>query len=148
MAKLTLFVAVLFLAVFIKKGESVRCWTCTSDLNPLCNDPFLASRADDSYLFRLENCDANAAVSYPYLASSKSACKKQKKYINNQLVIIRGCTWKRQDDYSNVCPSSSNNYNEVTSYCETCEYDGCNGAATIVKTMALFLAPLCLLLFK
>ncbi|CAH0694547.1 unnamed protein product [Spodoptera exigua] len=148
MANLSIFVPVLLLALFIKEGEPVRCWTCSSDLNPLCNDPFLAGRSDNSYLFRLENCDANAGATYPHLTSSKSVCKKMKKYINGQLVVSRGCTWKRADDYSTQCPSASNGPYEVTSFCETCEYDGCNGAATISKTIALLAAPLTLLLFK
>ncbi|KOB71391.1 putative ly-6/neurotoxin superfamily member 1 [Operophtera brumata] len=132
----------------LTEGEPVRCWTCSSDLNPLCNDPFHAGNYDNSYAYRLENCDANTGATYPYLTSSKSACKKQKKYINGQQVISRGCTWKRQDDYTNTCPTSNNGVNEVTSFCETCEYDACNGAATIGKAMALIIAPLGLLLFK
>ncbi|CAH0400835.1 unnamed protein product [Chilo suppressalis] len=145
---MSLFVPVLLLAAYVQYGESVRCWTCSSDLNPHCADPFLVGGGIDNTYFRLENCDANTGATYPYLTSSKSACKKQKKYINGLLVISRGCTWKRQDDFTNTCPSSSNGPNEVTYSCETCEYDGCNGAATIGKTIALMLAPLGLLLFK
>lgn len=66
---------------FFFLGEAVRCWTCSSDLNPYCNDPFLPDRAPESSgLFRLEYCDASSGASYPYLASSMAACKKQKKY--------------------------------------------------------------------
>ncbi|XP_026321284.1 uncharacterized protein LOC113231266 [Hyposmocoma kahamanoa] len=148
MMNLSLFVPVLLLAVFVKDGESVRCWTCSSDLNPLCNDPFLVGRSDNSYLFRLENCDASTGATYPYLTSSKSVCKKQKKYVNGLLVVTRGCTWKRQDDYYTNCPGSTNGPNEVTTYCETCEFDGCNGASAIGKTLALLVVPLGLLLFK
>ncbi|CAK1586849.1 unnamed protein product [Parnassius mnemosyne] len=149
MAKFTLIVPVVLFAFFVQYGESVRCWTCSSDLNPLCNDPFLAGQTENSYLFRLENCDATSAVSYPYLTSSVSACKKQKKFVRGEMVISRGCTWKRRDDYSNTCPSTStSSYNEVTSFCETCQYDGCNGASAITKTIALLVAPLGLLLFK
>ncbi|KAI8439328.1 hypothetical protein MSG28_013155 [Choristoneura fumiferana] len=129
-------------------GESVRCWSCSSDLNHNCADPFLAGRNDNSYLLQLSNCDANTGATYPYLTSSKSACKKQTKYINGELVISRGCTWKRADDYSTSCPSTSNGPNEITSFCETCDYDGCNGAGAVGKTIALLLAPLALLLFK
>ncbi|KAG6438510.1 uncharacterized protein LOC115453337 [Manduca sexta] len=148
MAKLSIAVSIVLLALFVNDGEAVRCWTCSSDINPLCHDPFVAGRSDNSYLFRLENCDANAGATYPYLSSSRSVCKKQKKYIGNELVIIRGCTWKRQDDTSTACPSSSNGPNEVPLFCETCDYDGCNGAATIGRTLALLVAPLALLLFK
>ncbi|KAL4709012.1 hypothetical protein ACJJTC_005873 [Scirpophaga incertulas] len=147
MAKLSLLVPVVLLAMFIHEGEPVRCWTCSSDLNPHCADPFLVGNIDNSY-FRLENCDANTGATYPYLTSSKSACKKQKKYINGLLVVSRGCTWKVQNDFTSTCPSSSNGPNEVTYFCETCDYDGCNGAATIGKTIALLLAPLSLLFFK
>lgn len=64
-------------------------------------------------------------------------------------VVIRGCTWKQnRDDYSTACPSTANRQNEVTSFCETCEYDGCNGAATLGTTLALLVAPLGLLIFK
>lgn len=76
------------LFLFQIPGESVRCWTCSSDLNPICNDPFrIGQRLEDvdyyrdsSYGFKMENCDANTGATYPYLTSSKSACKKQKKY--------------------------------------------------------------------
>lgn len=68
--------------------------------------------------------------------------------VNGLLVITRGCTWKRQDDYYNNCPGSTNGPNEVTTYCETCENDGCNGASAIGKTLALLVVPLGLLLFK
>ncbi|XP_023936791.1 uncharacterized protein LOC112044998 [Bicyclus anynana] len=148
MAKLSIFVPVLLVASFVAYGEAVRCWTCSSDLNPYCNDPFVPSLADTSGLFRLEYCDANTGATYPYLTTSKSACKKQKKYIAGNLVISRGCTWKRQDDYSTACAASSTGANEVTLYCETCEHDGCNGASTMGITMALIMAPLGLLLFK
>ncbi|KAL0821669.1 hypothetical protein ABMA28_005109 [Loxostege sticticalis] len=152
MANLSLFVPVLLLAVFVQDGESVRCWTCSSDLNPYCGDPFPGSRSDyqpaSQYQFRLENCDANTGATYPYLTSSRSACKKQTKYINGQTVVSRGCTWKRSDDYSVSCPSSTNGPNEITQFCETCDYDGCNGASAIGKTIALLLAPLGVLLFK
>ncbi|XP_072945157.1 UPAR/Ly6 domain-containing protein crok [Epargyreus clarus] len=148
MARLIALVPVFLLALFIREGEPVRCWTCSSDLNPLCNDPFTPAQAENSYLFRLENCDATTGASYPYLTSSKSTCKKQKKFINGQLVISRGCTWKRQDDYTTQCPNTSNGPHEVTSFCETCEYDGCNSASAIGKTLALLIAPLGVLLFK
>ncbi|XP_068617548.1 UPAR/Ly6 domain-containing protein crok-like [Battus philenor] len=149
MAKFTLIVPVVLLAFFFQDGEAVRCWTCSSDLNPLCNDPFLAGQSENSYLFRLENCDATSAVSYPYLTSSVSACKKQKKFVHGDLVISRGCTWKRKDDYTSTCPSTStSSSNEVTSFCETCDYDGCNGASAITMTLAMLMAPLGLLLFK
>ncbi|XP_063365659.1 uncharacterized protein LOC134654141 [Cydia amplana] len=149
MANLALLVPVLLVTLFIKEGESVRCWTCSSDLhNNYCSDPFMAGRIDNPYGVQLSNCDANTGATYPYLTSSKSACKKQRKYVNGELVISRGCTWKRADDYSTTCPSTSNGPNEVTSFCETCDYDGCNGAGAIAKTAALLLAPLALLLFK
>ncbi|XP_026756463.2 uncharacterized protein LOC113516271 [Galleria mellonella] len=148
MANLTLLVPVLFLALFVEYGNSVSCWTCSSDINPFCNDPFLAGRGEYSGQFQLENCDGRTGVTFPYLSSSKSACKKQKKYVNGLLVVTRGCTWKRTDDYSNQCPNYSSSTNEIPSFCETCDYDGCNGAATIGTTLALLLAPLGLLLFK
>lgn len=68
--------------------------------------------------------------------------------VNGLLVVTRGCTWKRQDDYYTNCPGSTNGPNEVTTYCETCEQDGCNGASAIGKTLALLVVPLGLLLFK
>ncbi|XP_013200907.2 uncharacterized protein LOC106143391 [Amyelois transitella] len=148
MAHLALLVPILLLGLFVDNGDSVRCWTCSSDLNPYCNDPFVVGYSDSNYQFRLENCDANTGATFPYLTTSRSACKKQRKYVNGQMVISRGCTWKRQDDYSSQCPSSSNGPNEITSYCETCDYDGCNGAAAVGKTIALLMAPLALLLFK
>ncbi|XP_041982344.1 uncharacterized protein LOC121735560 [Aricia agestis] len=148
MAKLAIIVPILFFA-FVKQSEAVRCWQCSSDLNPFCNDPFNLNHLDYSGYIpaRLENCDANTGASYPYLTSSKSACKKQKKYVNGQMIISRGCTWKRSDDYSTQCPMI-NNPNEIASFCETCEYDGCNSATSIGKTVALLIAPLGLLLFK
>ncbi|XP_050348005.1 uncharacterized protein LOC126771885 [Nymphalis io] len=148
MVKLLIVVPLMIVALYASDGEAVRCWTCSSDLNPYCNDPFILGRNENSGLFRLEYCDANTGATYPYLTTSKSACKKQKKYVGDQLVISRGCTWKRQDDYSNNCASSSNGPNEVTMFCETCDYDGCNGASAITMTLALIMAPLGLLLFK
>ncbi|VVC90377.1 unnamed protein product [Leptidea sinapis] len=151
MAKVALIVPALLLAIFIKKSEGVRCWSCSTDLdptNPECNDPFLPGQTLNPGYFRLENCDANAGATYPYLTSSKTACKKQKKIVNGQLVVSRGCTWKRQDDYSTTCPTTSNGPNEVTTFCETCDYDGCNGAGAITTTLAIFLVPLSVLLFK
>ncbi|CAH0720357.1 unnamed protein product, partial [Brenthis ino] len=150
MAKISIIVPVLLVALYVNSGEAVRCWTCSSDLNPYCNDPFLPDRAPESSgLFRLEYCDASSGASYPYLSSSMAACKKQKKYVGSQLVVSRGCTWKRGDDYSNSCASqSSSGINEVTTFCETCTSDACNGASAIGMTMALIIAPLGVLLFK
>ncbi|XP_022119455.1 uncharacterized protein LOC110996197 [Pieris rapae] len=151
MAKVAVFVPVLLFALFFKDSEAVRCWSCSTDLdptNPDCGDPFLPGHTTNTGYSRLENCDANAGATYPYLTQSKTACKKQKKIINGQLVISRGCTWKRQDDFSSTCPVASNGPNEVTLFCETCDYDGCNGAGAIGKTLALLLVPLSLVLFK
>ncbi|XP_045500575.1 uncharacterized protein LOC123698030 [Colias croceus] len=151
MAKVAIIVPVLLFALVIKSSEAVRCWSCSSDLDPSrpdCNDPFLPGQAINPGYLRLENCDANAGATYPYLTQSKTACKKQKKIINGQLVVSRGCTWKRQDDNSNTCPTTSNSVNEVTIFCETCDYDGCNGAGALGKTLALLLVPISLLLFK
>ncbi|CAG9111506.1 unnamed protein product [Plutella xylostella] len=147
MANLVLLVPVLLLAVMVKEGSSIRCWTCSSELDPMCNDPFLAQRPDAGYRFTLSNCDAHTGATYPYLTSSKSACKKHKQYVNGILSVTRGCTWKRSDDYSNQCPAT-NSANERTVFCETCEYDGCNGASAISMTIALIAAPLTLMLFK
>ncbi|XP_004931812.1 uncharacterized protein LOC114250462 [Bombyx mandarina] len=149
MAKLSFLVPVLLLALFVKDSEPVNCWACSSNVNPLCNDPFnIRIDTGNSYLFRLENCDKNAGATFPYLTASKSVCKKEKKYIDGELVVSRGCTWKRQDDFEVGCPTSRNEANEVNLFCQTCDYDGCNGAATIGRTIALLLAPLSLLLLK
>ncbi|XP_045451526.1 uncharacterized protein LOC123660509 [Melitaea cinxia] len=149
MVKLLIVVSLLVVALYASEGEAVRCWTCSSDMNPYCNDPYILGRGgENTGLFRLEYCDSNAGATYPYLSTSKSVCKKQKKYVGDQLIVSRGCTWKRQDDYSNNCASSSNGPNEVTLFCETCDYDGCNGASAITMTLALIMAPLGVLLFK
>lgn len=145
MANFAVIVSVLVIALFVNEGESLRCWSCSSEVDPSCNDPFLANRGHSPNSYFLTDCDRDRASSYPFLYSSKPVCSKKKIYIDGRLSVRRGCTWKKLDDYSNICPD---NAHAQYSYCETCEYDGCNSATSIGKTIALLVAPLGLLLFK
>ncbi|GBP74002.1 hypothetical protein EVAR_76677_1 [Eumeta japonica] len=127
-------------------GESIRCWTCSSDNDPMCQDPFRAEQNQYSNHFILTNCDANVNPNYGFSNNpSRSVCKKQKTYVNGQLITVRSCSWKARDDYTTSCP---NNRADNYAFCETCDYDACNSASVSSYFLALLAAPLGLLLFK
>ncbi|KAG6438512.1 hypothetical protein O3G_MSEX000026 [Manduca sexta] len=120
--------------------NSIKCWSCSSNIDPKCADPF------DNSTFPLMDCN-HERISH-LSDVMLSMCHKSKHKVDNELVIVRGCAWKHQNDSSTTCLISSNRPNEVPLYCETCDYDGCNGATTISRTLALLIAPFAPLLFK
>lgn len=138
---------VVVLAVFVETGSALRCWTCSSDLDPHCNDPFNASLPLNTHRYPITNCDANVGTNYPYFAASKPACKKSRQYVNGELVVIRGCTWKHPEDTGDECPTSTQPNYIRTTYCKTCMTDTCNGSPLPrERSLLLALVPLALVL--
>lgn len=69
--------------VFIVTGDALKCWTCSSDLDPHCADPFNNTSPSFDLHHTLTDCNTQSSPHYS-LYKTKSVCKKIKqtgKYI-------------------------------------------------------------------
>lgn len=75
--------------VFIVTGDALRCWTCSSDLDPHCADPFNNTSPSFNLHHTLTDCNTQSSPHYS-LYKTKSVCKKIKqtgKYICRYILI-------------------------------------------------------------
>ena len=144
MSNLAVFVPVLLLATFVTDAEpKLMCWKCSSNDTYMCKDLFLNGEPYSDHLEMMDTCGAAPE------ASMKAVCIKEKKYVAGEQVTTRGCSYKTEDQmYTYECPEDEEDPESEKGFCETCNYAGCNGAATIGTTIALLLATSGLLLFK
>lgn len=145
-------VLVLSVLSFITYGDALKCWTCSSDLDPHCADPFNNTSPSFDLHHTLTDCNTQSSPHYS-LYKTKSVCKKIKQTVNGKHeAVVRTCEWlKSEDDAVGECPPSTFNTPKyiTINYCETCDTDGCNGAENIRPTVfwtALIPAALALLL--
>lgn len=139
------------LLLFAPTALSVQCWTCASDLDPRCGDPFNATVPRGAHGYSLTNCDApstGAGGSYPYVSSARSVCKKTKQLVNGDMTVIRACAWQMPDTPVGNCPANSGPGHIRVIFCETCDSDACNGAINLRMIPALLIAPLLALFLR
>ncbi|XP_069699748.1 UPAR/Ly6 domain-containing protein CG9338-like [Periplaneta americana] len=134
------------LAVSIRTGESIKCYTCNSQANKNCGDPITKEGLDET------ECTATAVEEgvakakqasqnignflgfdrLPSVPDMKFACQKIDVSDNNgNTVTIRGCTIAKTESVdpcamTDVVKKVTSEQGKVD-FCETCEEDQCNG---------------------
>ncbi|XP_054269083.1 protein quiver-like [Macrosteles quadrilineatus] len=121
--------SVALLVLFVRSGESIRCWVCSSDVDRRCGDPFNMTH------LAVIDCDRERAQS-PYLQSI-AMCKKTKQRVNNELITVRSCTWETDDYGSGPCSENSVSSYAKVEYCSTCNTDSCNSAESLSISAAM-----------
>lgn len=61
--------------------------------------------------------------------------------VNDKYVISRSCYWEHIDAHKNDCLSNNTPSYIKTEFCETCQTDGCNGAAQYGPVALLVAIP-------
>ncbi|XP_077300514.1 UPAR/Ly6 domain-containing protein crok-like [Arctopsyche grandis] len=113
--------------ILIPSGMAIRCWTCSSDLDPRCGDTFNTTVPYGSHGYSLTDCNAQSSGgSYPYITSARSVCKKSKQLVNGDMTIIRSCAWQMPDQPVGTCTTTPSSQQIRVVFCETCETEGCN----------------------
>ncbi|XP_068081351.1 UPAR/Ly6 domain-containing protein crok [Anabrus simplex] len=135
----------LILLVNIHNGSALRCWTCTSDTNPDCNDPFEETSPGPIACIPPRTQPDKMPGLYP-------VCTKARIHVNElESVVIRQCEWV-SDSYPNICENHPGlPQHSHMEFCESCRGDGCNGvglptastwtitAASIILTLLVML---------
>ena len=157
MSNLAVFVPVLLLATFVRdvrtdylndvlryNNATLMCWTCSPTHYQIeCRDDVF-----HAWKPLLKKCEHDPSVP---VEPGWWSCKKERRIVNGYWQYTRGCLWHTnpREIFSAQCPKyDDTSVSDIPSLCEVCVSDGCNGAATIGKTIALLLAPLGLLLIK
>ncbi|RZB40459.1 hypothetical protein BDFB_004506 [Asbolus verrucosus] len=155
MLHLGLFLTVLFVAV--QNGWALRCWSCSSDLDPSCRDYFNATKLQQqrSYFQQVNyNNQYQGGNTMPMLTDcsnnlgqvfgQKQVCVKE---IINQpygkTSISRHCQSVSNQQEVGTCP----NMGRDREFCEYCDSDGCNAAAGLKANVLAAMAVPCVLLF-
>lgn len=125
------YIVVLCIVAFsAQAGNGLRCWSCTTDGNRNCGDPF------NRTFFQLHDCDYNRSPS-TYNQPSTPICKKQKQILNGQELVIRSCVY----DKEMACIPSSAHSSVKDVFCDTCNEDGCNTAHSVTPATLTALLP-------
>uniref|UniRef100_A0A0K2TAN0 Putative LOC101895980 [Musca domestica] n=1 Tax=Lepeophtheirus salmonis TaxID=72036 RepID=A0A0K2TAN0_LEPSM len=113
----------------VSTGSCLRCFSCRSDDQVYCGDPFYAGNIP------VEEC-ANMHTFETYL------CYKAQNYVGGQYMTIRGCAPFDSEIFDpNIQRDMAGSYWEsyssgkVLSFCDT---DNCNGAESVTKTSVTF----------
>ena len=100
---------------FLSIGESIKCWVCRSDGDPLCADPF------DNTSFPISDCNKEKPLAHlPGLSSTM--CRKVRQKVNGNWRYLRSCAWLGEPGIGRderYCIHRSGTYNIHVEYC-TC----------------------------
>ena len=96
-------------------GDSIKCWVCRSDGDPLCADPF------DNTSFPISDCNKEKPLAHlPGLSSTM--CRKVRQKVNGNWRYLRSCAWLGEPGIGRderYCIHRSGTYNIHVEYC-TC----------------------------
>ncbi|XP_069699740.1 UPAR/Ly6 domain-containing protein crok-like [Periplaneta americana] len=104
------------LAFAVHTGSGLRCWTCSSNSERHCGDPF-----NKTYISMVD-CNRDRSQHY-HIQTANVVCKKSKHLVNGEEIVMRSCEWNKD---TACTPSHHTAVQNV--FCETCSEDGCNGA--------------------
>ncbi|KAJ3645756.1 hypothetical protein Zmor_023390 [Zophobas morio] len=155
MANFGLFLTLLL--AYVQQGWALRCWSCSSDLDSTCMDPFNATKliTQRQYFQQTNYNNQYQRNDMPILRectndlgqiyNQKQMCVKR--VINvpyGKKIVSRECKAVSTNQAAGTCPDRSNN----VEFCEYCEYDGCNGATGMkANVLGALAVPGVLLLF-
>ncbi|CRK87756.1 CLUMA_CG001538, isoform A [Clunio marinus] len=116
--RVEIFVFIAIISLFSVKA--LRCWRCSS-ANPFttyCTDLFLTPEES----WALVECPD--APTEELRKTHRPVCRKIKRQINNNVLVIRSCIWENENAISESCASLPK---ETTKSCDVCLTNGCNG---------------------
>lgn len=61
--------------------------------------------------------------------------------VNDKVVVSRACSWEDVNAPADACLRQNTPSYIKTEFCETCSYDGCNGASQYGPTLLLLIIP-------
>ncbi|XP_063244159.1 uncharacterized protein LOC134543194 [Bacillus rossius redtenbacheri] len=123
------------LVVLLAAGTAsgLKCYSCASDTDTMCNDPFNSRHA-------LTDCESQRT--YNQHANIVSYCKKVQQIRNNDHITVRGCAWASEMDKDSICRSTDTPFYMEQKYCSVCSTDGCNSApGSLLPSVVSVLAP-------
>jgi len=143
------------LALCFSQGSALKCHSCSSVTDPKCADPF------DSSAVGLQECTPNLFKEASDLlkgaadtlssalgkigvdtnfqvpdADSAFACVKAVKQDGDKRVVVRSCSVPKNDKFD-VCNQLKASAGGIVTFCETCDYDGCNAASGLTSSSLL-----------
>ncbi|XP_018334577.1 uncharacterized protein LOC108743501 [Agrilus planipennis] len=137
--------AILAVLAFVENGESLRCWSCSSDTGNLCADYFnstqfsrLSSFYSNNQNYQnypvLQTCETQGST-YPYNQNGRAVCMKKKQTNYGRTSYIRQCHFLQPGEQVGKCAQETTPRDVTIDFCELCDVDGCNGATSIKTTM-------------
>lgn len=87
------------------------------------------------YNRKLYNLDLYSLLLFSLLFSIKTII------VNDKEVVSRACSWEDVNAPSDACLRQNTPSYIKTEFCETCSYDGCNGASQYGPTLLLLIIP-------
>ncbi|XP_037927616.1 uncharacterized protein LOC119662132 [Teleopsis dalmanni] len=117
----------------------LRCWRCSTDVSngEFCNDPFQPEFITDQQRYwSYVNCTYSVGVKS---VNARPVCKKLVQEVYGKRVTSRSCFYEDMDDAPDKCARENTSSYIKTIFCQTCNTDGCNGAAAYTPFTALII---------
>ncbi|XP_004524804.1 uncharacterized protein LOC101450536 [Ceratitis capitata] len=126
----------------------LKCWRCSTDVSNggFCDDPFDPEFISDQQRYwSYVNCSYSTNFKS---VNARPVCKKLVQEVYGKRVISRSCFYEDYDDSSDRCGHETTSSYIKTVFCQTCNTDGCNGAAAFSPFIALVFLPIAAMLTK
>lgn len=116
-------------SVFVHQGYSIKCWTCRSDSDPKCSDPF------DNSTIPITDCKQEPELEH--LPGIKpTMCRKIRQKVEGKWRYWRSCAYLGEPGIQGderFCLMRTGTYNIFMEYCTCNSKDGCNAASAIKR---------------
>ncbi|XP_039300930.1 uncharacterized protein LOC111062500 [Nilaparvata lugens] len=133
MASQHFILSLLCLLPMIYIAESIKCWTCRSDADPKCGDPF-----DNS---TLPITDCKLQDNLPHIKDVRpTMCRKIRQKVHGQWRYYRGCAYLGEPGIGGderYCLMRTGSYNIFMEYCTCISKDGCNTGSQLQFSLPL-----------
>ncbi|GLH03320.1 Protein quiver [Gryllus bimaculatus] len=120
-------VALIFVAVTIQQGTCIKCWTCRSDSDPKCADPF------DNSTVPISDCKQEPTLEH-LPGIRPTMCRKIRQKVEGQWRYFRSCAYLGEpgiEGDERFCLMRTGTYNIFMEYCTCNSKDGCNSAISV-----------------
>ncbi|CAH2264722.1 uncharacterized protein LOC120631096 [Pararge aegeria] len=136
-------VVCVFLVYFVADVFCIKCWSCRSNNDPKCADPF------DNKTVPITDCnEEKGLINFPGLRPNM--CRKIRQKVNGEWRYFRGCAYLGEVGIKGderFCLMRTGTYNIFIEYCTCNSKDGCNSSG-IVSPMPFLLISLITLYLK
>lgn len=120
-------VVFIFGALTIHQGTCIKCWTCRSDSDPKCADPF------DNSTVPIFDCRQEPSLEH-LPGIRPTMCRKIRQKVEGQWRYFRSCAYLGEpgiEGDERFCLMRTGTYNIFMEYCTCNSKDGCNSAFSI-----------------